>query len=220
MATSTLAADFAGLESFAADAAAGKRPKPRKVIAKEGASAVEVLKSVLSANFGQIIKLLQEWDDNGDNMVSAKEFRQALPMLGLQVEREDAIALFNEWDADGSGQLDYKELQKVLRPGASVELAAELQAGAAGEIETYETMRAKAKEKHQHHGLLKGVSTVLGKALVSNGSVSIIEQLQEALEDGADGAHEALLWEKMQEYADKVCEYECKDELEEVQGLW
>ena len=51
--------------------------------------------------------------------------------------------------------------------------------------------------------------------------------VQEALEDGAVGAdteqrerHEALLWEKISEYADKVCE--CKDELalDEAREMW
>ena len=44
--------------------------------------------------------------------------------------------LFASFDADGGGLLDYRELQRVLRRGAGddVQIAAELQAGAMGEI--------------------------------------------------------------------------------------
>ena len=51
------------------------------------------------------------------------------------------------------------------------------------------------------------------------------EQVQDALADGAVGTdakqrrrHEDLLWEKMEEYADRVCQ--CRDELEVAKGLW
>ena len=51
-------------------------------------------------------------------MVSSKEFRQALPMLGLEVNRADAEALFAEFDTDSSGEIDLAELKKMLRPTA------------------------------------------------------------------------------------------------------
>ena len=44
--------------------------------------------------------------------------------------------LFDEWDKDGEGLLDFKELNKKLRRGSSVNLAADLRAGAKGKIET------------------------------------------------------------------------------------
>ena len=168
---SWLADDYAGLEQFAVDAAAGNRPKPRKVVAKGDASPVDVLRSVLSAHFLRVIDLFREWDDDGNNMVSSKEFRQALPMLGLEVNRADAEALFAEFDTDSSGEIDLAELKKMLRP------TAEPDATPGPEIETFSTLRAKASANH--HGLKEGVSTVLGQVLDSSGDV--VEQLQRAL---------------------------------------
>ena len=54
-----LADDYAGLEQFLREAAAGKRPAPRKVIATAGASAVDVLRSVLSTHLVRVIDLLR-----------------------------------------------------------------------------------------------------------------------------------------------------------------
>ena len=36
-----------------------------------------------------------------------------MPMLGLEVSKQDIDALFNSWDPDGSGQLELGELNKV-----------------------------------------------------------------------------------------------------------
>ena len=54
-------------------------------------------------------------------------------------------ALFDEWD-DGSGRLDYQEINKTLRRGADVQLAANMQAGAMGEI------KLKAENKGNIYG--------------------------------------------------------------------
>ena len=48
---------------------------------------------------------------------------------------------FDGMDPDRSGTIEYAELNKLLRSGANVELAADLKAGARGTIET------KAKNK-------------------------------------------------------------------------
>ena len=65
-----------------------------------------------------------------------REFRGALVALGLSVSKQETDTLFAAFDADGGGLLDYRELQKVLRRGAGddVQIAAQLQAGAMGEI--------------------------------------------------------------------------------------
>ena len=36
-----------------------------------------------------------------------------MPMLGLEVSKQDIDALFDSWDPDGSGQLELGELNKV-----------------------------------------------------------------------------------------------------------
>ena len=63
----------------------------------------------------RVIDLFREWDENGDGTVSKKEFRVAMPLLGLEVPIKSIDALFDEWDPDGSGKLDLKELTKVLK---------------------------------------------------------------------------------------------------------
>ena len=56
--------------------------------------------------------------------------------------------MFAELDADGSGLLDYRELGRVLRRGAGddIEIAADLQAGAMGEIEVEAKNRLALRE--------------------------------------------------------------------------
>lgn len=181
---SGLADDYAGLEAFIADAAAGKQPKPRKVVATEGASALEVLRSVLSAHFLRVIDVFRNWDEDGNHLVSRKEFRQGLSMMGLVVERSDADAFFDGLDVDGNGVLDLGELHRALRPaaapgedGADLGLDPSLRPGAAGEIQTFAAMRGSWRE----HGLVEGVSTVLGQPLQGSSTEGVVMQLQQAL---------------------------------------
>ena len=173
---SELADDYAGLEQFIADAAAGKKPTPRRVVAKAGASAAEVLRSVLSVNLLRVIDLLREWDEDGNHRVSRREFRRALPMLGLAVERADVDALFAQMDIDASGELDLSELQRSLRgtgTGTGGLLPAASLPGGAGAIQTFESMRTDAararaeaqEDERRGHGR---ASRVLGRALDEN----------------------------------------------------
>ena len=66
----------------------------------------------------RVIDLFREWDEDASGSVSKKEFRKAMPMLGLDVPAEDVDALFDSWDPDGSGSITFKELQKLLRTPA------------------------------------------------------------------------------------------------------
>jgi len=45
----------------------------------------EQLRRVLTTNAVRVIDLFREWDEDGDGIVSKKEFRRAMPLLGLQV---------------------------------------------------------------------------------------------------------------------------------------
>ena len=103
----------------------------------------EQLRDILSKNAVRIIDLFREWDEDGDGSVSKKEFRKAMPMLGLEVPKHEVDALFDSWDPDGSGVLELAELNKVLRRGGVVQLDKKLQAGAAGKI----PQRSEAKHK-------------------------------------------------------------------------
>ena len=70
----------------------------------------------MQANLARVIDLFKEWDDDGNGEISKREFRLALPMLGLKVEKQVMDDLFDSFDKDGSGTVEYKELQRQLRP--------------------------------------------------------------------------------------------------------
>ena len=75
----------------------------------------EQLRSALSQHAVRVIDLFREWDEDESGTVSKKEFRKAMPMLGLDVPVGDVDALFDTWDPDGSGMLELKELTRVLK---------------------------------------------------------------------------------------------------------
>jgi len=84
-------------------------------------SVVEQLREALVANAAKVIDLFKEWDENGDGRITKKEFRTAMPELGLDVPRKTVDALFDKFDPDRSGSITQKELGKILRaPGTSV----------------------------------------------------------------------------------------------------
>ena len=85
-ANASLAADFAGLHELFGEKR-GRKATLRKVTAREDAPAAEVLKQTLAASFGRVVELFHEWDDDGSGRIDAAEFRRALPMFGLKVER-------------------------------------------------------------------------------------------------------------------------------------
>ena len=81
--------------------------------------------AALRQNAGKVLDLFREWDANGDGEVSKKEFRKAMPAIGLDVSVQEVDALFDSWDRDGGGALNFKELSKVLKsppspPGAAI----------------------------------------------------------------------------------------------------
>ena len=172
--------DFAGLEAFD-PAAQARKPKERMKPSTDGKTVVEQMRDILAQYFNTVTQLFRDWDDDGSGTVSKEEFRRALPILGLSVEREDAEALFDTFDADGSGEIDLSELSKHLRAGAGVELAAELQAGAMGEIEVERTQKFALRK-----GLSEMQSKVFGKEIHIDlfSGVPVLEQLRDALSEG------------------------------------
>jgi len=88
--------------------------------ASEGVA--EQLKAFLKANQARVIDLFRSWDDDGDGTISKKNFRRAMPILGLNVPRAEADALFDNFDLDGSGFISYQELEvllKIKKPGSA-----------------------------------------------------------------------------------------------------
>ena len=80
-----------------------------------------------------MIDLFREWDDDNSGTVSRAEFHKAMPMMGLDVPKEEVDKLFDEWDPDKSGVLEIKELHALFK--RRVELDPSLMPGGAGEIE-------------------------------------------------------------------------------------
>ena len=80
----------------------------------------------------------------GERSGERKEEEEAVVQARREAESRAAgmDALFDAIDFDGSGSMEFKEMEKVLRKGADVTLAAELRDGAQGEIETEAKLRS------------------------------------------------------------------------------
>ena len=141
----------------------------------EGLDAIGALRALLSEQWMRVIDLLRDWDEDGNGSVSLKEFSKALPILGFTFDKETVAELFAEFDGDGSGEVDLKELNRKLRIGAAIELDAELQDGAKGQI-----VVGAANEIALRKGLQQEVSS-LNVQLDATSGVSIVEQLADAL---------------------------------------
>ena len=64
----------------------------------------------------RVIDLFREWDEDGDGTVSKKEFRKAMPLLGLSdVDPKEVDALFETLDTKGEGAIGHRELSRMLR---------------------------------------------------------------------------------------------------------
>lgn len=94
------------------------------------------LRDALTANFSRCMDLFRAWDANGSGDISKKEFRKAIRALRVTASAVEIDELFGEFDKDGSGAISSRELSRQLRRGAGedIQLAAELEPGAMGEI--------------------------------------------------------------------------------------
>ena len=142
----------------------------------------ETLKEALALSATRVIDLFKEWDEDGDGVVTATEFRRAVPMLGLDPvpSKADIDALFDQWDPDGSGNIDFKELNKILRKSAEG-LDPSLQAGAAGKIE----MESKAKTALRKGPNLQRGSSLAKVDIDEASDKSVAEQLRTILTKNA-----------------------------------
>jgi len=93
------------------------------------------LRDSLQRSASRVMDLFRKWDDDHSGTVSKKEFRKAIREIGFDAPKESLDELFDEMDKDTSGAVDFKELNSLLRQGATVTLAKELQVGGAGKIQ-------------------------------------------------------------------------------------
>jgi Ca2+-binding EF-hand superfamily protein len=78
---------------------------------------VAELRKRLQTGYKSIRQVFRDWDEDGNGTIDAREFRQALPFLGITVEADVANTLFQTFDRDGSGEIDLREWHRLLRPG-------------------------------------------------------------------------------------------------------
>lgn len=83
------------------------------------------------------MRSFRHWDKDGNGNISKAEFRRAIRALGSSASRAEVDRLFDSFDTDKGGTIEAKELGKALRRGGGdeIQIAAELHAGAKGEIE-------------------------------------------------------------------------------------
>ena len=94
-------------------------------------------KQVLKATAKRVIDIFNSWDEDGDGIITKREFRKAIiPLLNIPAQPGDFDALFDMFDSDGSGEITIQELNQALRRGQGVELDSALRAGAKGKIRT------------------------------------------------------------------------------------
>eukprot|EP00908_Phaeocystis_cordata_P014396 Transcript_25495.p1 GENE.Transcript_25495~~Transcript_25495.p1 ORF type:complete len:636 (+),score=211.77 Transcript_25495:3-1910(+) len=140
-------------------------------------SPTEQLRAYLSQHYVRVMDLLRSWDEDGNGVIDRQEFRQALPALGLSLDRQMIDELYDTFDADGSGLIDIDEMYEQLRHGAGIELDESLRVGANGEIET-----TRANKIALRQGLSGTHSTLVGmSALDANSDVPVVQQIQSAL---------------------------------------
>uniref|UniRef100_A0A7S2HGJ3 EF-hand domain-containing protein n=1 Tax=Haptolina brevifila TaxID=156173 RepID=A0A7S2HGJ3_9EUKA len=138
------------------------RPVRRNAIKREKAlvlaseerlnSALNEIRTSLLRELPKVVNLFYAFDRNGDGMISKGEFCQVLPLLKLPAHgMAEMQALFEAIDEDNNGAIEYSELNRLLRKGADMQLAPELQAGARGPIEVSAKGRFTVR-RHVHDG--------------------------------------------------------------------
>ena len=100
-----------------------------------GRSMQDEIRAILTKNAMRVMDLFRAWDVDGNGAINKREYRKAVRALRVQAPNPQIDSVFDSWDKNGNGSIDHKELYKILRPGGDVQLAVELQPGAAGDIE-------------------------------------------------------------------------------------
>lgn len=73
--------------------------------------------TVLQAQNARVMELFRSWDTDGDALISKKEFRKVVSILGFEgADKKEVDALFDELDTDGSGDINYMEMKDAICP--------------------------------------------------------------------------------------------------------
>ena len=133
----------------------------------------EQIREALAANAVRVVDLFREWDADRSGSVSKKEFRKAMPHLGLDVPKAEVDALFDQWDPDGSGSIEIGELNRILRKQA--ELPTHLRAGAVAVDTSTKNKRTLRKGASGQANVLRGLD------IDEESDKSFVEQIKESL---------------------------------------
>ena len=124
---------------------------------------IDQIKQALAGGFGRVLDIFREWDEDGSGTITKKEFRRALPLLGLRLEKKDSDDFFDSFDRDLSGELDYRELHAQLRlrvsdrqsTKRSKRLSPEKRAVGASLVGAAVAVEAEIAERGMHNALQK-----------------------------------------------------------------
>ena len=81
-------------------------------------SLIDQLTLSLQQNWVKVSDLFREWDCDGDGAISAREFKRALSVLGLEARPDAMRYLFELIDRDNSGSITLTELSRAIRPSS------------------------------------------------------------------------------------------------------
>ena len=70
--------------------------------------------TILISKPTQLKALLQEWDEDGSQSVTKKEFRRCIAGLGINATAAEINEFFDKLDKDNSGQLEFAELETLF----------------------------------------------------------------------------------------------------------
>jgi len=91
-------------------------PAGAKLDASSGGSIAQQLGALLTEHSATIIRLFQDWDEDGNGGVSKAEFRRAVKGLGYAAPNADIDELFGSLQGDNSGatdMADYLEIEEL-----------------------------------------------------------------------------------------------------------
>jgi len=84
----------------------------------EGAQ--DALRDALTRSAAKMMDVLYEWDADSNGMVSRREFRKALSLIGIAAPPDAVDTVFDSFDSDKSGEISIRELTRILRNDGTV----------------------------------------------------------------------------------------------------
>ena len=59
--------------------------------------------------------IFKAMDNNGNHLLDVDDFRWGLKDYGIELTKDEAVAVLNYFDRDKNGQVDYNEFLRALR---------------------------------------------------------------------------------------------------------